>query len=211
LKGVETERDILTVEEVRKIFPHNWSLVWESSVIYKAHKLAACTGLRVGELRGLRGEYVFDDYIHIKGQYTRYGYAAYTKTKHNRNIPISSLMRQELEELMRMNGDGFVFSDDGGKTPVTVERINRQFDRALQRIGISHDEKLKRNISFHAWRHFFNTLLLMSNVADSKVRSITGHRSKKMTEHYTHFDTRQFTEVRDVQTELLTFKQATNK
>ena len=104
-----------------------------------------------------------------------------------------------------------VFSDDGGKTPVTVERINRQFDRALQRIGISHDEKLKRNISFHAWRHFFNTLLLMSNVADSKVRSITGHRSKKMTEHYTHFDTRQFTEVRDVQAELLAFKQATNK
>ena len=31
----------------------------------------------------------------------------------------------------------------------------------------------------------------------------------RMTEHYTHFDTRQFTEVRDVQTNLLTFnKQA---
>jgi hypothetical protein len=46
----------------------------------------------------------------------------------------------------------------------------------------------------------------MSNVADSKVQSVTGHRSMRMTEHYTHFDTRQFTEIRDVQTELLTFK-----
>jgi integrase len=206
LKEVKIERKILSVEEVKKIFPHNWALIWESSVIYKANKLAACTGLRVGELRGLRCEFVFDDYIHITGQFTRYGYVPETKTKQKRDIPISPLMRQELEELMRMNGDGFVFSEDGGKTPVTVERINRQLDRALERIGINHEEKLKRNISFHAWRHFFNTLLLMSNVADSKVRSITGHSSKKMTEHYTHFDTRQFTEVRDVQAELLAFK-----
>jgi hypothetical protein len=28
-----------------------------------------------------------------------------------------------------------------------------------------------------------------------------------MTEHYTHFDTRQFTEIRDVQAELLTFNE----
>jgi hypothetical protein len=46
----------------------------------------------------------------------------------------------------------------------------------------------------------------MSNVADSKVQSVTGHRSMRMTDHYTHFDTRQFTEIRDVQAELLSFK-----
>ena len=45
----------------------------------------------------------------------------------------------------------------------------------------------------------------MSNVADSKVQTVTGHRSNRMTEHYTHFDTRQFTEVRAVQAELLTY------
>ena len=206
LKEAETERTILTVEEARKLFANNWASVWESSVIYKAHKLAACTGLRVGELRGLKGEFVFDDYIFITGQYSRYGYKANTKTKHNRNIPITPIMRQELNELIKANGKGYVFSEDGGKTPVTVERINRQFDRALERIGISHEEKLKRNLSFHAWRHFLNTLLRMSNVADSKVQSVTGHRSMKMTEHYTHFDTRQFTEIRDVQTKLLTFQ-----
>ena len=207
LKGEETERQIMTVEEVRKLFPQDWPAVWESKVVYKAHRLAACTGLRVGELRGLRGEYVFDDYIYITGQYTRYGYAANTKTKHNRNVPITPLIRQELEELLQTNGEGFVFSEDGGETPVAVERINRQFERALGRIGISHEEKMKRNLSFHAWRHFFNTLLRMSNVADSKVQKVTGHLTMKMTERYTHFDTRQFTEIRDVQTELLALKE----
>jgi integrase len=151
LKATEPERDILTVEEVRRLFPADWSTVWESKVIYQAHRLAACTGLRVAELRGLRGEYVFDDYIYITGQYTRYGYKGHTKTKQNRNIPITSLMREELEELIRANGEGFVFSDDGGATPVTVERINRQIERALGRIGIDHAEKMKRNISFHGW------------------------------------------------------------
>jgi integrase len=112
-------------------------------------------------------------------------------------------MRQELEELLLENGDGYVFSNDGGETPISYDRIRRQYDKALQLIGISYEEKLKRNLSFHAWRHFFNTLLRMSNVADSKVQKVTGHRSMKMTEHYTHFDTRQFNEVRNVQAELL--------
>lgn len=207
LKEDTPDRIILTVEEVKKLFPLDWSTVWESKVVYKAHRLAACTGLRIGELQGLRGIDVFDDYIFIRGQYTRYGYKPNTKTKHNRNIPITPLMRQELEELIRMNGDGYVFSDNSGVAPVTVERLRRQFDRALKLIGISHEEKMKRNLSFHSWRHFLNTLLRMSNVADSKVQSVTGHRSMRMTNHYTHFDTRQFTEIRDVQTELLTFKE----
>ena len=207
VKSEDVEREILTVEEVQKLFPADWTSIWQDSVIYKAHRLAACTGVRIGELRGLRGEFVFDDYIYITGQFTRDGYVPNTKTKHNRNIPISPVMRQELEELIQINKNGYVFSDDGGITPVTTSRIYRQFDRALELIGISHEDKLKRNLSFHAWRHFFNTLLRMSNVSDSKVQSVTGHRSMRMTEHYTHFDTRQFTEVKDVQAELLSFNQ----
>ena len=176
-------------------------------MVYRAHLLAACTGLRVSELLGLRGEYVFDDYIHVAGQYTRFGYVAQTKTKHNRNVPIPPMMRQELGEMLEANGKGFVFSEDGGETPVAVYRIRREFDKALERIGIGREEKLKRNLSFHAWRHFLNTLLLMSDVAEKKVQSVTGHLTTEMTEHYTHFDTRQFTEIRNVQAGLLTFKE----
>jgi integrase len=211
VKAEETRREILTVEEVKKLFPKNWSEIWESSVVYKAHRLAACTGLRIGELRGLRGEYVFDDYIYITGQYGSFGYVPNTKTKHNRNIPLSPVMRQELEELLQLNGDGYVFSDDGGATPISHERIRRQFDRALELIGISHEEKLRRNLSFHAWRHFLNTLLLMSDVSVKKVQSVTGHLTGKMTDHYTHFDTRQFNEVRNVQAELLALPDNTKK
>jgi integrase len=204
LKVEEPQRIILTLEELRKLFPADWTTVWDNEVIYKAHKVAACTGMRISELRGLRGEYVFADYIYVCGQYTRLGYKAHTKTKQNRNIPIPAAMRRELDALVLSNGEGFVFSEDGGKTPVTMERINRGFEKALGNIGIDHKTRLDRNLSFHAWRHFFNTVLRMNNVTDAKVQSVTGHRSKKMTDHYTHFDTRQFTEIREVQTKLLT-------
>jgi integrase len=206
LKAEETERKILTVEEVRKLFPKDWSTVWESVMDYKVNKLAACTGLRIGELRGLRGDLVFDDYICISGQYGNFGYVPHTKTKQNRNIPLTPIMRGELEDLIQANGDGYVFSEDGGKTPITCHRIYYQLSKALKNIGIEHDERRKRNLSFHAWRHFLNTLLRMSNVADSKVQQITGHKTMRMTDHYTHFDTRQFTEIRDAQAGLLTFQ-----
>ena len=43
----------------------------------------------------------------------------------------------------------------------------------------------------------------MANVADSKVMSVTGHKTNEMNEHYTHFDSTQFAEVRRVQEALL--------
>jgi len=207
LREEAPERIILTIEEVKKLFNADWSKVWESKVVFLANRLAACTGLRIGELRGLKCEYVFDDYIFITSQYNDYGYIPHTKTRHNRNIPITPMIRQEIDELLKANGNGYVFSDDSGITPVSTSRINRQFDKALENIGISHEEKLKRNLSFHSWRHFLNTLLLTSNVVISKVQKVTGHKSLKMTEHYTHFDTKQFTEVRDVQMNLLAFNE----
>jgi integrase len=142
----------------------------------------------------------------VCGQYTRLGYKRHTKTKQNRNIPITAGMRGELKGLIRVNGEGFVFSEDGGNAPITMERINRGYGKALGNIGIGRKERLERNLSFHAWRHFFNTVLRMNNATDTKVQSVTGHKSKKMTDHYTHFDTRQFTEVREVQVKLLAGK-----
>jgi hypothetical protein len=40
-------------------------------------------------------------------------------------------------------------------------------------------------------------------VALSKVQSVTGHKSDRMTEWYTHYDAKEFSEVRNVQETLL--------
>jgi integrase len=211
LTDEENERVILTLEEIRKLFPAQWNTVWDNWVAYKANRLAAGTGMRIGEIRGLRREHIHDDYIQVAGQYTRKGYKPKTKTKKNRDIPINQAIRRELEELIAINGEGYLFSEDEGVTPVRSETLQRQYNKALERIGIDGTERKKRNLTFHAWRHFFNTLLRMKNITDAKVQSVTGHLTKKQVERYTHFDTREFAEVREVQTTLLAAGEAEPK
>jgi integrase len=81
--------------------------------------------MRIGELRVLRGEYVFDDYILVAGQYTRHGYTPNTKTKTSRNIPINPAVKRELDERIAVNGNDYIFSDDKGVTPIRSEVIER--------------------------------------------------------------------------------------
>jgi hypothetical protein len=45
-------------------------------------------------------------------------------------------------------------------------------------------------------------MLRMENVADFKVRKITGHMNSLMTEHYTQADSKDFKEVLEVQSKL---------
>jgi integrase len=195
--------DILKANEVKKVFPENWRKVWgDEYIAYVANKLAACTGMRFGEVLGLRGEFVHEDYIRVCAQYTAYGYVD-TKTHDSRNVPIPLGIQHDLEQLKKINGNGFLFSSNGGRTPLLRVVVYEAFYTALKNIGIDETERKRRNISFHGWRHFFNTTLRMANVADSKVMSVTGHKTQGMTEHYTHFDSAQFTEVRQVQEAVL--------
>ena len=202
LKDDGGEISILTPEEVKLLFPAVWGDVWDSWVPYVANKLAACTGMRLGEVLGVRGEFVFDDYIHVCGQYGQYGYTD-TKTHEARNVPFPSAMGKDLIQLKKINGNGYLFTNDGGVLPINRKAIYESLYAALEAIGIGEDERSARKVSFHGWRHFFNTTLRMANVADSKVMSVTGHKSIRMTEHYTHFDSREFGEVRKIQEDLL--------
>ncbi len=76
------------------------------------------------------------------------------------------------------------------------------FNKALENIGIPDTERRERNISFHSWRHFFNTLCRVGMVPDSKLQRITGHHTQKMTEHYTHYKIKDFKDVMQIQEEI---------
>jgi integrase len=108
----------------------------------------------------------------------------------------------ELRLLVDENSNGYVFSLDGGESPVCRKLMYNKFHRALKNIGMTQEEIRRRGLSMHSWRHFFNTTLQMANVALSKVQSVTGHKSDRMTEWYTHFDAKEFAEVRGVQESL---------
>jgi integrase len=194
---------IITQEEFKKLFVEDWKKVWNNDRIsYTANKLAALTGMRSSEVLGLRGEYVFDDHIYLCKQYDEYGYRD-TKTKDKHNIPLTGDMIKDLKELKAMNGDGFLFSLDGGNEPVCRRTMYDDFHGALREIGLSDDDITDRHLHLHAWRHFCNTELQKAGVPIPKVQSVTGHKSDRMTEWYTHFDPNEFSEIRKAQEGLL--------
>jgi integrase len=126
------------------------------------------------------------------------------KTHKPRNIPIHEAIEKELRELIKTNGEGFVFvNKPQDKKPIGRTAIARSFSKALEMIGIDEGRRKKRNLSFHGWRHFFNTYLLTENVTDAKVMAVTGHVTNNMKKHYTHFDTTKFLEVTEAQKRLM--------
>jgi integrase len=197
------KKEILKIPEVRKLFPLRWEKIWDNKYIYMANMLAASTGMRLGEIIGLRGEFIFPDYIAVRGQINKQKTYTKTKTKVDRDIPISGGIYENLRQLMAINGEGYVFSEDGGESPVTRSAVYNGYCEALEKIGIEHDERIRRGLSFHAWRHFLITLLRMSNVSDKKAKDVAGHSSAFVNDQYTHLDTREFEDVRAVQNNLL--------
>jgi integrase len=197
------EVQILKSDEVQKLFPEKWDDVWDSYEIYLFNKLAACTGMRLSEIMGLQGKHIYADHIHVCIQYSKKYGVQPLKTKDSRNIPITAPLHKELSVLTRINGVGFAFSESNGINPIFRSRVYRETGRAFDKIGIDRSERLKRGIALHQWRHFLNTALLMANVNTLKVQKVTGHKSLSMTRHYTHFDSKEFTEILDVQNNLI--------
>jgi integrase len=194
---------LLNADEFKALFLNDWQRIWGNDrIAYMANKLAALTGMRCSEVLGLRGEYVFDSYIYLCAQYDEYGYRD-TKTKDKHNIPLASCLIDELRELIALNGKGFLFSVDGGATPVCRRVVYNGLLSALHKMGMSKAEIKERGLCVHAWRHFCNTELQKAGMSVKKVQAIIGHKTENMTEHYTHFDPTEFGEVPRVQEALL--------
>ena len=51
-------------------------------------------------------------------------------------------------------------------------------------LGISEEDRRARGLTFHSWRHWYNSML-RGKVADHTLRALTGHKSEAMTDNYT--------------------------
>jgi integrase len=199
LKNDRKPLKIITQDEFKALFVKDWQKVWNNDLIAcLGNKLAALTGMRAGEVLGLRGECVQESHIQVYKQYDKFGYRD-TKTKDKRNIPIPPQVMGELRELMAANGNGYLFSRDGGSKPVPTRYFYDAFLEALEKIGMGKQEIKERGLCFHAWRHFCNTELQKAGLTIQKVQAVTGHKTDRMSEWYSHFDPMDFAEVPKIQ------------
>jgi integrase len=204
LKSDEREIKILTPTEVKRLFPARWSDVWDNYTSYVANKVAACTGMRIGEIMGLRSEYVHEGYFEVCRQYSQTAGYSDVKTHRPRVVPVYAALEKDVRGLIRENGEGFVFvAKPHDAKPMGRSVAIKSFYKALETVGIGETERNERHLTFHSWRHFFNTYLLTENVNDAKVMEVTGHLTEKNKRRYTHFDATKFFEVTDAQKNLL--------
>jgi integrase len=183
-KIISKEKGIFTKEELTLLFSNpEHSGIWTSPLHYLLNYVAAATGLRLGEILALHPENVTDTKISVEYSWNRIEGLKGTTTGKKRIVPISPGLAATLSNyIVTHNISGFIFSANKGQTPIDHKAVYRHFWFALTKSGIDY---VPRNITFHSYRHSFNTMLLEAGVNPETIRLITGH-SVKMTAHYSH-------------------------
>ena len=75
------------------------------------------------------------------------------------------------------------YSASTGEKPIDFQFISLRLHKVLEANGIDWREE---GLSFHSFRHFFNTRLVANGVNGELVRATVGHESSDMTKHYLH-------------------------
>ncbi|WP_168203298.1 tyrosine-type recombinase/integrase [Oceanispirochaeta crateris] len=207
LKKTEFTRGILSHETVRKIFDQsNIMEYWPNKKCYYASLIAACTGMRIGEVRGLKYSDLGIGIVSISRQYHAKFGVTDTKNHKSREVPLPQSLIDELLNLDRRSDEDYILaSTHNHGDPMHPTSISRAFTTALVKSGMKAEEIKAKNITFHSWRHYFNTVMRSNNISDSKLRSMTGHQSSVMTDHYTHYAAEDLKEIGDVQSKILSF------
>ena len=191
----ETSRGAFTIDEIQKLF----SLEWDSPLAKLACLLSSFTGMRMGEVRALKAGAIRNGYIIVSLALDGNSNEKSTKSGRIRYCPIPEQLEKELLKYARKSDD-WIFTLNGIK-PVGAKYILNNLKKEMDRIGINHNAE---NLTFHSFRHFFNSQLVAAGVQGELVRAVIGHESERMTERYLHLSPDQMNVVRNVQEGLRT-------
>ncbi|KQB37284.1 site-specific integrase [Flavobacterium aquidurense] len=164
IKGIpeqESRREYLTIKELNVLA----STACEKDVLKRAALFSALTGLRHSDIQKLRWKEITVEYGMAKLHFTQ------KKTKAVEYMPISQQAFQLCGE-PRLPQQ-LVFED---LTDITW--ISRPLKKWVELAGI------KKNITFHCFRHTFATLQLASGTDIYTVSKMLGHTDVKTTEIY---------------------------
>lgn len=194
-------RTLLSITEARDLFD-GFEKYWNGHLYhYTINLVAASTGMRLGEILGLFADNVFDTHIHVCQAWSRKDGLKDTKTGDIRDVPLPAKTSAYLSRIIGFSRGRFIFSLEG-EVPYSNKAVNQFFHQALENLGIPYATQQKRGLTFHAWRHWFNSALRSRHIPDSKLRLVLGHRTPAMTERYTSFRIEDYEDIHEVQKEI---------
>lgn len=156
------------------------------------------TGLRLGELLGLKREYVRETldgklWIHVVGVQTRKGWREYPKSVMSRRaVPVPRHLTEKLRSHIKEQcPGGFVFPTASGSAWDDRNWARRVFEPALSILGLG------RRGTPHDMRHTAASWLVQAGVDLYRVQALLGHESFKTTQRYAHLAPDSFDKVID--------------
>lgn len=184
VKPSEDFKYLRTEGEIRRFLT---SAKKEGERVFALYATAVYTGMRQGELAGLRWEDI--DFTHNQIR-VRHSFAGPTKSHRVRTVTIVNVLRPILSAWkLRSKGD-LVFPSRAKTMELPAGVIFQEvLKRVLVRAGFERDA-----ITFHGLRHTFASHWMMSGGSKFKLQALLGHASVTMTERYSHLSPSAFAE-----------------
>ena len=174
----------LTIEEINRL------LSVCSGYLSGIVVLALNTGMRKGEILGLRWENVDSENSVI------YIPSSLSKNKCRREIPMNAFVKKTLKELKKYATSPYVFCKADGSP---LGSIRKSYATALEKANI-------KDFRFHDLRHTFCSQLVKGGTDIYTVMELAGHKSIKMTMRYAHLTPNQ----KNIAVEALSSRMVTN-
>jgi integrase len=182
--GKAAERQILSPEQAAAVF----RVQWKDERTRIANMVSMVTGLRAGEIQGLRVQDIGSDCLYIRHSWNCRDGLKTPKNNESRivEVPFPGLIG-DLIDLAKQNPhgsnmDSFVFWGErrDGK-PIEERLLINDLRDALIKTGMGKESA--KVYTFHGWRHYF-TAYMRGRVTEKLLRTQTGHKTLSMLNHY---------------------------
>ena len=219
------ERGILTDSELQTLILWMMNSVNQgtfSKQVYLAVALSALTGMRQGEVRALHSSSIKiineeQGIITVQQSIAVYAGLKTTKGKRDRHVPCPAWLCEELLALAKENpfdNEMVFWSASSSTNPISASFIRKWLYVAMEEAfkdkddpeskGINEEERKKRNVNFHSFRHYYVTYM-RGKVADKLLQTVVGHQNAETTDLYTHETEEKLLEVGKVSSKIVTF------
>lgn len=161
----------LTPQEVEKLFD---GLQFVSCTLYHIAKIAVHTGMRLGEILAIKGQYVDIEsgIIYVDGKTGK------------RCAYISEELKIELQKILPKAPSEYLFLTLHG-TRIPVKWISKNFSKVVDAVGFNKGiSDTSQKVVFHTLRHTFCSWLAIKGVPLYTIGELVGHRSVDMTKRY---------------------------
>jgi integrase len=186
IKNTETRIRFLTQLEVDELVAAEYPADAFGSIEPALYLTAAMTGLRQGELLGLRWRDVdFEAHrVRVVSPYVRGEFGDPKSEGSGRSVPMADRVVDALAELQARTlyprAKDLVFCHPETGHPLDRSKLTKRFQKALKRVGA-------RQITFHELRHTFGTRMAAHGVALRTLQEWMGHADAKTTQVYRHY------------------------